>query len=227
MTIYATWDGSLTCMRPWLDAGDLGERIVVSAGSTISEEQVVHGFFYLIRSGYVRATMTRANGVALLLEIFGPGTLFGVGSAFEAGPRFATTCAVTDCALDRFDAAAVAAAFGSRPALALALIGLMSATQRSLARKLMHLTSSTPQERVLELLARVSRVERLQHAQKGHGGQPVVHLTHDQLAAMTGLSRVTVTRTLKKLAAEGLVSTRPKHVEVLRPDVLEQRAAAL
>ncbi|VTU39001.1 Crp/Fnr family transcriptional regulator [Variovorax sp. PBL-E5] len=224
MSIYATWDGSLQCTRPWLDARGLGERVWVPAGTTLSEAQAVHGHFHLIRAGYISATMARANGAPLLLEILGPGTLFGAGPAFERSPRFATTFAITDCTLDCFDAATVESAFGTRPELAVALIRLMNVTQRSLARKLMRFTSSTPEERLLELLARVSRVEQLQNPRRG---RPQVHLTHDQLAAMSGLSRVTVTRTLKKLATQGLVQTQPGHVEVLRPDLLERRVEGL
>jgi CRP-like cAMP-binding protein len=224
MSIYATWDGSLQCTRPWLDAQDLGQRVRVAAGTTLNEAQSVHGFFYLIRTGYVRASMARANGMPLLLEIFGPGTLFGVGPAFERSPRFASSVAVTDCTLDRFDAARAEAAFAERPELAVALIRLMNVTQRTLAHKLMRFTSSTPEERLLELLARVSHVEQLQAPRPD---RHQVHLTHDQLAAMTGLSRVTVTRTLKKLATQGLVATQPGHVEVLQPELLVRRVGRL
>jgi len=222
--IYATWDGSLQCTRPWLEVQDLGEPMRLAAGSTLSEAQSVHGAFHLIRTGYISATMARANGAPLLLEIFGPGTLFGAGPAFERSPRFATTLAITDCTLDRFDAATVESAFAARPELAVALIRLMNVVQRSLARKLMRFTSSTPEERLLELLARVSRVAQSQNPRRE---RPQVHLTHDQLAAMTGLSRVTVTRTLKKLATQGLVLTQPGHVEVLRPELLQRRVEGL
>jgi CRP/FNR family transcriptional regulator len=48
------------------------------------------------------------------------------------------------------------------------------------------------------------------------------HLTHQDLANMAGTSRETVTRALKALEADGLIATRPKEVDLLDVQGLEE-----
>ncbi|WP_439588266.1 Crp/Fnr family transcriptional regulator [Hydrogenophaga sp.] len=220
MNTYASWEVSQAHARLWMAQTDIGTRVVLRQGKTIYEELIAHRYFYLIRSGYVQVTISRPNGSALLLEIYGPGTIFGEGSAFEGTPRPVTTTTVTDCALERYDPGELGEAFSRNPELPMSLIRLMSAKQRILASKVAGLSSSTPELRLCDLLLRVGHAEHLQRLQ---APTLQVHLTHEQLASMSGLARVTVTRTLAKLSKHGLIRTQPACVEVLNPDQLRAR----
>ncbi|HVZ42635.1 MAG TPA: Crp/Fnr family transcriptional regulator [Ramlibacter sp.] len=220
---YASWEISQRHSQPWLERADLAQRLVLGPGSLVFEEQTVHPFFYLIRSGYVQATMSRASGNPLLLEIFGPGTLFGEGAAFEGRPRFVTCRTITDCALDRFDPADMEREFARDPRLPVSLIRIMSAKQRVLASKVAGLSSTTPEVRLSDLLLRVARAEQ---SQRERLSPLSVHLTHEQIGAMTGLARVTVTRTLASLAREDLVRTVPGRVDILRAEALAAKLIA-
>lgn len=224
MNIYASWEASRLYSDYWASRPDLGERIALLAGRVIFQEETRHRHFYLIRSGYVQVTISRASGNPLLLEIYGPGTIFGEGAAFEGAPRVVTTRTASDCALTRYDPDAMRAAFASDVELALSLLRLMSAKQRALANKVAGLSSSAPEARLCDLMLRVAHAEQQQRP-GGHRLQ--VHLTHEQLAAMTGLSRVTVTRTLSRLAQQGLVDTLPGVVTLLQPAQMAGRAEAV
>lgn len=222
MSTFASWEISQKHSRPWLDHPELATRIVLRAGATIFEEARAHPYFYLIRSGYVQATINRPRGDPLLLEIFGPGMIFGEGAAFD-GSALVTCKVVADSALDRFDPAALGDVLSAHPELSLALVRIMSAKQRVLVMKVAGLSSTTPDVRICDLLARVAQMES---AQREEASTPQVHLTHQQIGAMTGLARVTVTRTLAKLAREGIIRTFPGYVEVLDPVQVKARAAA-
>lgn len=184
-------------------------------------EAQLHPFFYLLRSGFIQATTLRADGSRLLYEIYGPGTVFGEAGAFEGTIRAVTCTALSTCELARFEPGKFMLRLGNDPALLLSLIRIMSAKQRALVHRVAHLASSVSAEhRLYSLLRRVADVERRQR----RGGKLHVHLTHKELASMTGLSRVTVTRTLSKLAEMGLVRTHAGFVELLDAPELARRS---
>jgi CRP/FNR family cyclic AMP-dependent transcriptional regulator len=149
--------------------------------------------------------------------------IFGEGAAFDGSARLVTCKVVADSALDRFDPAALGDVLSAHPELSLALVRIMSAKQRVLAMKVAGLSSTKPDVRICDLLAQVAQMES---AQREEASTPQVHLTHQQIAAMTGLARVTVTRTLAKLARDGIIRTVPGYVEILDPAQVKARAAA-
>ena len=53
-------------------------------------------------------------------------------------------------------------------------------------------------------------------------GRTLVRLTHQDLASLAGTSRETVTRALKTLEGEGVISTRPREVYLDDPEGLEE-----
>ncbi|HYF21673.1 MAG TPA: Crp/Fnr family transcriptional regulator [Ramlibacter sp.] len=206
---YASWDAARTLTAPWLQAKDLGELQQLPADTVLFRQGERSPHFFLVREGFVHTTILRGNGAAILLEILGPGALVGEGPAFANLPRSVTARAVTALQVSRYQAGELEAVLAQRPQLALALVRLLGSKNWSTLRKLTRIASADPQERVLELLARVARLEAVSSALPR-----AVDLTHETIAAMTALSRVTVTRTLKVLAARGLVATEPGRVVI-------------
>ena len=76
-----------------------------------------------------------------------------------------------------------------------------------------HLVSNDPEERILELLHRLNEMFAVDHER---GRKILTHLTHEQIASMTGTSRVTVTRTLGRLRDKGVVSMDNGHMILAR-----------
>lgn len=202
---YASWDASLALGSPWLETTTLGKVMKLAAGRTLYRQGESHRYFYLLRAGFVHTTILRGNGSPLLLEIFGPGAIFGEGPAYSGLPRTVTALAVTDTVLSRYLPADIEPALREQPALATSLLRLLGCKNHFLVRKLTRFASADPQERVLELLARVARLDA--PGATSAAAPPAVELTHEQIASMMALSRVTVTRALKSLAARGLLET--------------------
>ncbi|MDT4847329.1 CRP-like cAMP-activated global transcriptional regulator [compost metagenome] len=206
---YASWDASQTLSAPWIQATQLGSFVTLEAGDTIAREGERHDYFYLLRSGFVHSTIHRSNGAEFLLEIFGPGAIFGEGPAFADSPRPTTTRVVAPAVLSRYRPADVAQQFSALPELATSLIQLLGFKNHMIVAKLAGVASSAPKERIIDLLLRVARLPSAQASK-----QCTVDLTHEQIGAMTALSRVTVTRTLNSLAGHGLIETRARQVSI-------------
>lgn len=208
--VYASWDASLRISSLWEQATIAGTRVKLLEGHMLYQRGSRSDHFYRVHGGFVAATVNRADGASLLLEIFGPGAIFGEGPTFAGTPRTATITALTDAELVGYTRDCLAANAESNHRLALSLIELLGAKNHVLVNKLARFASGTPFDRLVGLLGRIAATDR-------SPGQDtvVVSLTHEQIASMSGLSRVTVTRTLKTMAAEGLLSTHPSHVRIL------------
>ncbi|RYX93149.1 MAG: Crp/Fnr family transcriptional regulator [Comamonadaceae bacterium] len=195
----------------WLQHIDIGQVIRLETGETLYSQGARHDCFYLVRSGQVHTTVLRPDGSSLLLEIYGDGSIFGEASAFIDNARYVTATAATPVVLSRYHAGDMRTLCASHPDLVISLIQLLGIKHRLLIDKLASFTSATPEQRVLDLLGRLARSGRA-------GDSPLTalpRLTHAQIAASTGLSRVTVTRVLKPLAERGLISTRSHGVEII------------
>ncbi len=216
---YASWDAARALSAAWLPKLDIGQSRRLQPHEVLYAQGTRHDCFYLVRSGFMHTTVLRPNGTSLLLEIFGPGAIFGEASAFIDRPRYVTAMAVTPVLLSEYRAGDIQQIFASHPELVLSLLQLLGIKHRLLIDKLASFTSSSPQERLIDLLGRVALAGQQHPAAQG------LRLTHAQLASMTALSRVTVTRTLKALTQQGLVATRTKGVEITDPQALIARLA--
>jgi len=75
--------------------------------------------------------------------------------------------------------------------------------QRVVAVRVERLASQAPEGRVAELLRRLADL----YGEEGPNGTKIrIRLTHEQIASMTGTSRVTVTRTLKRWRKEEIIA---------------------
>jgi len=111
----------------------------------------------------------------------------------------------------RYRAGEIQQLLAHSPELVVTLLQLLGIKHRILIDKLASFASTSPEARLIDLFGRAALGQR-------HPPVSQLRLTHAQIAAMTGLSRVTVTRTLKTLAARGWVTTRSKGVEITDPD---------
>ena len=104
-------------------------------------------------------------------------------------------------------------AFRDLPELAISLLRISSLKQRTLGVRMQSLSLPKPERRISELL---NRLADLYGTNEGGATLIGISLTHEQIAAMTGASRVTVTRTLKRLKAEGVIDVRGKQLLVVQ-----------
>lgn len=210
---YASWEAARNISAPWIANTHIGTVKRLVPGQVLYAQGDNHDCFYLVRSGCIHTTVLRSNGDCLLLEIYGPGAIFGEASAFISRPRYVTAIAMEETTVTCYRAEEIQQLLTQNPELVITLLQLLGFKHRLLIDKLASFTSESPEARLTDLLGSMVLSQRYQPTLQ-------LRLTHAQIAAMTGMGRVTVTRTLKTLAAKGWVVTRSKGVEITDPDAL-------
>jgi len=192
--VSPTWSIASPLIRTWREIAPAGRTITLPAGVQLYAQEEISRNFYLIEKGAIQATYYHPDGAVLVLEIMGPGSLFGEGSAFDMQPRQITAETLSQVRAVEFNADEVAQAMGSDPRIGLTLIRIMSSKQRSLIPKLAMTAKRSHEASLLNLLLRFVSY-----------GELSIQLTHAQMAEIIGASRITVTRTLARLRRDGLV----------------------
>jgi CRP-like cAMP-binding protein len=209
----------------WRITDELGHRLAEYAGfgqkrhfakdKILYDQGEVSTRFYLIRRGLVRISISKLDGTEVILEFMGPRTLCGEGSAFDRLPRFSRAVAVEDTEAIEFDTTKTDEIFARSPEFASILLRVTSLKQRVLAVRLEHLASRQPEERIIDLLSRLKEMFSVPYAK---GALIATYLTHEQIAAMTGTTRVTVTRTLSRLRDQGVIDVVDRRI-LIRKDL--------
>jgi CRP-like cAMP-binding protein len=191
------------------ERSSLGRRRHFKKNVALYEQGEISTRFYLVVSGLIQASIFRRDGSEVLLDMMGPGTICGEGAAFDGLPRFSTAVAVENSDTIEFDTSQMTDVFREHPEFASALLRVTSLKQRLLAIRTEQFTSRNPQERIMGLLNRLKEMFATDHPR---GRLLVTHITHEQIGAMTAISRVTVTRTLQRLRNQGTIDVINGHI---------------
>ena len=154
---------------------------------------------YLVSSRVLKAVVPTSMGKERIADLYGPGDVLGT-AALDGGQHAETVIAVHDAHLIPLD-----------PAQAMTDRNLREHILRSLARQLRHAREGID-DAELPVGARVTKAflrlaDRFgQASDTGEGVKLPIALTHEDLASLTGSSRVTITRILGELRNEGALS---------------------
>lgn len=214
-----TWQLDDESVQPLLRAKHLGKRRVYRKGEYLYRQGEPDSKFYLILHGHVLVSATREDGSEFTLEMMGRQALCGEAAAFDGLPCFTSAQALEDAQVVVFDAAKLSAAFSESPEIAVALLRITARKQRIIAVRAQYLASLKPEARIAELLHRMAE----QYGTRAAGAVELgITLTHKQMAALTGTTRVTVTRVLKRLKEHGEIAVNAHRIVVLDMDRLMQ-----
>ena len=166
---------------------------------------------YLVERGRVRLFRTHLGGQEKTLGYVGPGEIFGEMSLLDGSER---------SALAEEEALLLVL---HREAY-LALIRRLPLVAHNLARRLREADLEPDLMAFEEAKSRVAYA-LLKLLRQGMG--PKIRARQQELAALAGASRETVTRALQELKAQGAVRLAPGVVEVLSPALLEEVAFGL
>lgn len=173
---------------------------------------------YLLADGLVKLSKVDLGGHEKTLALLRPPEFFGEMALLGHANRSASavTLAPTTCyLLFRDDFQRLLSAY---PSVSLNLTSTLAERLRGMDDEAQVLSYQDAQGRVAYVLLRLYRdgvVELLEDRARAR-------LTHQDLANLAGTSRETVTRALKALEAEGLIETRPREVDLLDVQGLEE-----
>lgn len=176
-------------------------------GNTLYEAGREASSLYIVNHGVLKAVVPTSLGRDRIADLYGPGDILGA-AALEGRPHAETVIAVHDACLTPLD-----------PQQAMNDRRLREYIMRSLARQLRR-SREAVDDAELPVGARVTRAflrlsERFGQPADDQGAVPSnaregiklpLALTHEDLASLTGSSRVTITRILGELRQEGALS---------------------
>ena len=171
---------------------------------------------FLIGAGVIELSKARSNRVPFVIDHLGPGDLVGEATCALGYPRTASARAVVATTAWSIPRSAFMSALSSDPGLARGLFlssarALIDRYETLAARGALPVTTLVAQ-RILQLTER-------------HGGASL-HLRHSDLAALLGISRETVSRSLASLKRAGAISTARGSITVLDGSLLDRWANA-
>ena len=188
----------------------VGRVLRYRPGELIYMERDAADTLYLIRRGRVRVYLGTESGEEVTLEILEKGRIFGESSFIQNACRPTTVSAVTDTELVACRLAALGPALQSNWELTRALLQMMSDTCDYLSRLVKRAYLYDRRERLAAFLLELTAADDPDKDIRD-GALPY---THEDLALVTGLSRVTVTRVLGEFQRAGWVECGYRKIRV-------------
>ena len=207
-----------------LPAEDVRELLSIARRRTFEKGEVVFHrddpgeSLHLIVRGRFAARVTTPLGDSVLFDVLGPGQAFGEVALLLPGARRSATIA----ALEDGETRSVLRDDFAR--LQKTHPGVKDVLLRLLAEQLRRASDRIVEAHYVDAETRVRRrVCELAETYSGDGGQAVVPLTQEDLAAMAGTSRATVNRVLREEEKRGTVALQRGRVTVLDSAELGRR----
>ncbi len=178
-------------------------------GELIYHQGDIADSFYYINKGKATVFMISPDGMEKTINTAGKGELIGEGAFFDHKPRVSSAKAVTVLELVIIDKKILLELIQKQPRLAFDLLEILATRIRLLTAQLDSMTFMQADARIAKLL-----LENM--------ADNKVSLTHEEIALTVGVSRITVTKTLSRLSAQGILSTKYREIEILDKEALEK-----
>jgi CRP-like cAMP-binding protein len=171
---------------------------------------------FLIASGQVKVAVFAEDGREAVLSVLGEGGFFGEMALLDDEPRSAHVIAMTDSTLLQLRREDFRNRLRSSPELAVALLKELSHRLRRADETIAGMALLDVNGRVASLLLELAREE---------GGTRITRkLTHATIGQMVGATRETVSRTIKSLVRQGVITINRR--EIVLHNALALREAA-
>lgn len=174
--------------------------------------------FYVIERGRLRSYLLAEDGRQITLEVLGPGKLFGQASYFGGVPRPTSAVAETDLEMLAIDYERLLPHLMADRSLVREMFDLMGYSIRLLTLQIGSMAFFSADKRVIQTLLQLRPASGDDRAR--------IPCTHQRVADIAGLNRVTVTRVLRDLAGRGWVRTGRGYVTLLDETALENCLAS-
>lgn len=196
----------------------VAQRQSYAQGQTIFMEREPVAGIFLIEDGVVKICRYALDGREHILTLLDSGETFNDVAALDGGPNPACAIAFSDVAVWRIDRADLQAIVTRYPRLAWALIENLAGRARHLLGVVQDLAARSVRGRLARLL--------LEQATTSEEGRTPIPLTQEEMAALLGTVREVVGRTLRGMAADGLIAVERQHIVIIDRAGLEAEALA-
>ncbi|MEW6750903.1 MAG: Crp/Fnr family transcriptional regulator [Candidatus Latescibacterota bacterium] len=170
---------------------------------------------FVIREGQVKVSILSADGREVILSLLGPGSVFGELSLLDGKPRSANVVATEDTALIMLRRADFLQLIRRVPQIGIALLAELASRLRRTDRQIEGLALLDVTGRISDTLLQLAADRGVETAE---GVSIQSRPTHQELANMSGTTRETVSRVLKRLETQGYIACHGRTITILREE---------
>lgn len=213
--------------RPFLNEGEreiirqAGKRLHYSRGSNLFVAGDPADRIYLLEEGWVKIYRMSGDGKQVTVgSLRRPGELMGLAEAVAGGLRTCCAGAVSDLVVFAVARETFMQLLDTEPFLAVKIAKLLATRMREAESGIAGMASYQVRERLVRLLLEMA--ETCGTADE-NGISLNLNLTHEELAAMVGSSRQTISSLMGELNRERSVISGRGEIIILDPDSLARR----
>ena len=170
---------------------------------------------FIIKEGEVKVSIVSEEGREVILSMMGAGAVFGELSLLDGKPRSANVVATENTALIMLRRIDFVQLVFKVPQIATALLAELASRLRKTDRQIEGLA-------LLDVTSRISETLLQLASEKGVEGEEGVVIksrpTHQDLANMSGTTRETVSRVLKRLENQNYITCKGRTITILREE---------
>lgn len=167
--------------------------------------------FYLIREGQVRLSQVNPEGKQVIIHLFGPGDVLAVIVVLSNGPYPLSAEAITDCVAWAWSRETAVHLMEQCPRLAINGMEMVARRFQELQNRYRELSTERVEQRVARALIRLINQRNGPQEQKPY---PLLSLTRQDLAEMTGTTLYTVSRICSSWEQQGLLAAGREQLHV-------------
>lgn len=202
-----------------LATAQAGLSRIYAPGQIICHQGDPGDHLYTVIEGLVKIVFISGRGDEMVLNIMGPGEIFGELALLDGSPRSASVVALKSTAAFMLPRVRLLELMSRNPGLADEFLKLIGGRIR-------HLTEQAGDLAFLDLGGRLAKLLLQLSARQGHVHRILLDrgLSQSDLAAMIGASRPAVNRALQSFAARGLISIQGRTIVLRDLDGLRKRS---
>jgi CRP/FNR family transcriptional regulator, cyclic AMP receptor protein len=196
------------------------KQVTLKRGATIFSKGDPGNSLYAVISGTVKISISSPEGRNAILNLIGPGGVFGDMAVLDGQARSADAIANTNCEIYVIDRRDFLPFMRSQPALAMKLIELLCARLRR--------TSDQVEQVILQDLPGrlASALLGLTEKATAESDRRMIAITQQEISEMVGMTRESINKQLRAWAARSWVRLEHGAIVVLDTEPLRELAEA-
>jgi CRP/FNR family cyclic AMP-dependent transcriptional regulator len=189
------------------------KHATLKRGATLFSKGDPGNSLYAVISGTVKMSISSADGRSAILNIIGPGEIFGDIALLDGRTRSADAIANSNCEVFVIDRREFIPFVKSQPALAMKFIELLCTRLRQTSDQVEQIILQNLPGRLASALIRLS--------EKSAAGGRAIAITQQEISEMVGMTRESINKQLRAWAARNWV--RLEHGAIVVLDVAALR----
>ena len=170
---------------------------------------------FILKTGQVKVSIVSEEGREVILSLLGPGSVFGELSLLDGKPRSANVVATEEADLLMLRRSDFVQLIYKTPQIATALLAELASRLRKTDRQIEGLALLDVTSRISETLLQLANEQGIETAD---GVVIESRPTHRELANMSGTTRETVSRVIKRLEGQGYIKCNGRKITILREE---------